>query len=100
MAEMLATPTHNSSPTTHPLLHSRDPHDTYGTLLEDWERHLEWVQGNGLNIRYIAHPCETLCRAAVQQTGLALEFIHAPSPDVCRIAVEQNPKAIRFVPKN
>ena len=80
-------------------LPSRDPEETFGDLREDFERHLKWLQNNGLNIRYITHPCEALCVAAVKQTGLALEFILFPSKEVCQIAIEQNPRAIHFCHK-
>jgi hypothetical protein len=79
------------------LLEPRTSDEQMGNLAEDYDEWLERLKGNGLNIRYISHPSEELCLAAVQQTGLALEFISSPSYAVCYAAIEQKPYAIRFL---
>ncbi len=98
--EMLPVAPRYSPVSIYPLLEPRDPHMTYGTLSEDYERDLEYVKGNGLNLRYISHPAEELCLIAVAQTGLALEFIQNPSEHVCQAAIQQNPRAARFLPNH
>ncbi len=79
------------------LLEPRFPDEQMGDLAEDYHEWLERLKGNGLNIRYISHPSEELCLAAVQQTGLALEFISSPTYAVCCAAIQQQPFAIRFL---
>ena len=46
---------------------------------------------NGLNLRYVVHQTEELCKLAVQ------EFVKDQTEEICKLAVRQNGHALKYV---
>jgi hypothetical protein len=69
----------------------------YDILKRQETRDIEEVMSDAQNLRFIRHPTEAVCLAAVNKDGSVIQRILNPSEAVKLAAVKQNGFAIQFI---